>query len=422
MNRTISAIKKEILLLVRDPGGLALLFLMPVALVVVMTLIQDITFRKIDEKKLTLLLLDLDQDILGKYITEGLSESGYFIIDEKIDGDIPGEQELISAVAEGDYQIGIVINKGATGSVRENAEALMKRILEPDEIAKSTHNTGTISIYFDPIIRLSFKQTIVSNLENLVTQTESRILFETISENLKEILPGFGQIDIRQESSISLEQSYASESDRQIMPNSVQHNIPGWAIFAMFFIVVPLTGNIIREKSEGISFRLHMFPASRMVLLNAKLLVYLLVCLIQFIVMILIGVYVFPYLGLPSLEIGTHLAALFILTIFTAISAIAYGLAIGYVVRTHDQAATFGTVSVIILSAIGGLWVPTFVMPEVMQKISSLSPMNWSLEGYYAIFLRGGGLIEIWPSLVRIGIFSLFALVIAWLSSKLKTN
>ena len=42
------------------------------------------------------------------------------------------------------------------------------------------------------------------------------------------------------------------------------------------------------------------------------------------------------------------------------------------------------------LVAMGRIWVPSYVMPEVMRNISAFSPLNWSLEGFYKLFLRGG--------------------------------
>jgi ABC-2 type transport system permease protein len=66
------------------------------------------------------------------------------------------------------------------------------------------------------------------------------------------------------------------------------------------------------------------------------------------------------------------------------------------VATTHEQAATFGSVSVIILAALGGLWVPVFMMPGAMQAISNLSPLNWGLEGFYRIFLHGEGILGVW--------------------------
>jgi len=43
---------KEILLLLRDRAGLAMLFIMPMALILIMTLLQDSTFKRLGEKKL----------------------------------------------------------------------------------------------------------------------------------------------------------------------------------------------------------------------------------------------------------------------------------------------------------------------------------------------------------------------------------
>ena len=63
--KILATIKKEFLLLTRDPGGLTLIFLMPLILVVVMALIQDNTFRGWQETKIEVLLVDEDHGSLG---------------------------------------------------------------------------------------------------------------------------------------------------------------------------------------------------------------------------------------------------------------------------------------------------------------------------------------------------------------------
>ena len=57
MNKLRTSVTKEILILIRDLGGLALIFLMPVILIFVMALIQDSTFRKMDETTLSVLFI-----------------------------------------------------------------------------------------------------------------------------------------------------------------------------------------------------------------------------------------------------------------------------------------------------------------------------------------------------------------------------
>jgi ABC-2 type transport system permease protein len=66
--KIIATIYKELLLLVRDPGGMALIFIMPLALVIVMALVQDAPFRDYQELKLDVLLVDMDADSLGNKI------------------------------------------------------------------------------------------------------------------------------------------------------------------------------------------------------------------------------------------------------------------------------------------------------------------------------------------------------------------
>lgn len=46
---------------------------------------------------------------------------------------------------------------------------------------------------------------------------------------------------------------------------------------------------------------------------------------------------------------------------------IGFGIAIGTVAKTQEQSAPFGATAVVILAAIGGVWVPVFMMPRVMQ-------------------------------------------------------
>ncbi|HEX6889838.1 MAG TPA: ABC transporter permease, partial [Chryseolinea sp.] len=73
--KILATIYKEFLLLVRDPGGMALIFIMPLALVVVMALVQDAPFRDYQEIKLDVLMVDLDGDSLSAKVKEAFMDS-----------------------------------------------------------------------------------------------------------------------------------------------------------------------------------------------------------------------------------------------------------------------------------------------------------------------------------------------------------
>jgi ABC-2 type transport system permease protein len=72
MLRLFATIKKDLLILLRDRGGLAIMFLMPMAMIIIMAIIQDAPFKDYQELKIPLLLVNNDTGSLGKQIEKGL--------------------------------------------------------------------------------------------------------------------------------------------------------------------------------------------------------------------------------------------------------------------------------------------------------------------------------------------------------------
>jgi len=71
MHKLWASTYKEFLLLIRDLGGLAILFIMPLILLIIITLIQDNTFKTIKETKIPVLLVDYDKGKVSKSIRNG---------------------------------------------------------------------------------------------------------------------------------------------------------------------------------------------------------------------------------------------------------------------------------------------------------------------------------------------------------------
>jgi len=397
MNRLFASIKKEFLILIRDWAGLGLVFLTPVVLVLVMTLIQDASFRKLDETKITLLYLDKDQDTLGIQVKQGLEKAGFFELITSLKDQDLNEKSLFNEVKKGNYQMGVVISKGSTEAIWARGQQLVRQILlgADAQAVEDTSRKAKIIIYFDPAIKMSFKVTIRNTLENFTSKIEAGILFKALSSELAQYLPEPPATLSDPGGGIIYEEIYASDEYTEIIPNSVQHNVPAWTIFAMFFIIIPLTGNLIMERESGIATRLRVMPGSQLQALGAKITVYVMVGLIQFILLVIFCKLVFPFFQLPSLVLGPEKLALLLMALATTLAATGFSVLVGTVARTQDQAATFGMVSVIIFAAIGGIWVPVFMMTKLMQTASIISPLNWSLDGFYEILLRGGGIREI---------------------------
>src|SRR5690606_28769719 len=75
MRKLMASAYKEVLLLLRDWGGLAILFFMPAVLIITITLIQESTFKAVGESTLPIVLVDNDSDEIGRIVASNLREA-----------------------------------------------------------------------------------------------------------------------------------------------------------------------------------------------------------------------------------------------------------------------------------------------------------------------------------------------------------
>ena len=417
MLRLLSSIYKELLVLIRDRAGLAILFIMPLVLILIMTLIQDATFRTVKEVNISMILVNNDKDSLGEAISKGLYDSKYFQIVEEIDGKKITDSLAKELVARGDYKIGIIIPERATDAIRGNVNALINKSFKsfsiPGVKKRTKKSTVDVTIYIDPATSQSFKNMVLSSLKEFTSQLEIEMFFKNFSEALAQLMPDQKPVQFESFQTIKYQEVYASTTKDEMLPNSVQHNVPAWTMFAMFFIVLPLAGNIIKEREDGSAFRLKTMPGSFVTVMFSKIFVFLGVAFLQFILMLMVGVYIMPLMGLPQLEIGPHKIALGVMAIASGLAATGYGVTLGTIATTHEQAATFGAVSIIIFAALGGIWVPVYVMPHTIRIISQFSPLHWGLNGFYDIFLRGGDISVVLAETLKLLAFFIVMLLIA---------
>jgi ABC-2 type transport system permease protein len=284
----------------------------------------------------------------------------------------------------------------------------------------SFKGVDTVTIFFDPTIKSSFKNAVLSSIREYNYRNETEMVFRTFNQEMAKQFPLYKPPEISYNKGVEFKEVFPSDRVIEKTPNTVQHNVPAWTIFSMFFIVIPLTSSLIQEREESSLFRLLSLPIPYILLLLAKSSVYLIVCLVQCTLMILAGIYILPLFQIPMLSIGDQFFPLALMAFATSLAALGYGLMIGTLSTTHQQAAGFGSVSIIILAALGGIWVPIYMMPEIMRHIALYSPLNWAISGFYSIFLRGGSFINILPEFIKLVAFSLGTVLIAFIYRKFK--
>lgn len=419
------SIKKELLLLKRDFGGLIILFVMPLILVVTVTLIQNSSYQAISDKKLPIILVDNDRGSISDTIKKQINASGTFLWIDKLDGIAITEELAKKEVNKGAYQMALVLPKDLSVDLKAKINQNVERILEDFSLEPTVKTTvreitpKQIHFYFDPATQNTFKEGIKNAIDKMIAQTENQLIYSAFQENLGEgtapLAPGVRDF-------IQFKEMAPKATEQAVKPNSVQHNVPAWTLFAIFFIMVPLSINIVKEKTLGTQVRLRCNPTPTYILLAGKTITYLLICLLQFYAIVLVGYWVFPQIGLPRFDVQGYFVLLTIMTLFAGLAAIGLGILLGTLAKTQEQSSPFGATFVVILAAVGGVWIPVFAMPELMQYVSKLSPMNWALNGYYNILLRNGSIMDIFGELSLLFLFFVLMVTISILYDKKKRS
>jgi ABC-2 type transport system permease protein len=405
MRKFLACLHKETLLLRRDRAGLVMLFCLPIALAVIVTLVQEDAFRTMDGRPTALLLVDQDGEPIARELGELLREGGAFLVQTEWQG-VPLQPDTArQLVREGKSQGCLVIPKGFTAAVRARSAEILSGASEQTPKPSATR----LEISFDPAVRPIIRKALLNGLLRLAQATETRELLgavgrqwgglEAAAAELAEDPAVAPQIDWHPGDLVGLDEPTAPREPQAPLPTSVQQNVPAWTLFAMFMVVIPLAGGLVKERQMGTLTRLRMLPVPAFTLLGAKVAAYLIVCLSQFATMALIGMYVMPRLGTPAFGLGAHLGAVACAALVAGLAATGSGMLIGTLVRTTDQAAIFGSALVVIASALGGVMVPPFMMPGPLRAVSAFSPLNWGLTAFLDIFLRGAGVAQIWPEL-----------------------
>ena len=420
MRTLLATIRKELLELRRDRAGFLVLLVMPMALVLIVALVQDNVMQATGETPIRVLLVDLDNGFLGQAVEKHLRlDGGLELIRKQGDREI-SEEAARKVVVDGDFRFCILIAPGTGAALRDQVRRRAVESFVPTSKPAKPAAPATVPglvLHFDPAVQGAFRTAVVNSLQRVLLGIELRekgaALPDTIERKMRQEIVRF---ELDTEPVLTLKEASDSGGRSSRRPTAAQQNVPAWALFGMFFIVVPVSGALIRERQSGTFRRLMTMPISLAGLLAGKVIAYILVCMAQFVLMVAIGSFALPLLGTSGLVVGPEWPVVGIIALSAALAATGYGIMVGVLARSYEQASVFGAVSIVIAAALGGVMIPVYVMPRSMQAVSVVSPLAWGLNAFQDVFVREGTLRTVGPNLARLALFSLATLSVAWWS------
>jgi ABC-2 type transport system permease protein len=160
---------------------------------------------------------------------------------------------------------------------------------------------------------------------------------------------------------------------------------PSMAIFFLFFTVSFGARSILTERQQGTLGRLLASAASPGAVIAGKALAAFLLGTSSVLVMWLATSLVF------GADWGDPLAVV-VLTVTSVLAAIGITAMVITLARTDEQADGFSALVVFTLALLGGNFVYLAQLPELLQRVSLLTPNGWALRGYVDLVADGGGL------------------------------
>jgi ABC-2 type transport system permease protein len=331
---------KEWLVLSRDVHGLAVLFLMPAAFLVIMSLALSDAFKDDGARKTDFAVLAHDGPKAAESIALSLAGEGF---------------------------------RAAPAPASEAAarESLRKGALGVVLLVAGGSASPTLTVLADPALPptqlIAFQQ---------------RVMGVALG----------ARFDVKRAPTVSIE---VIGNPRGGRPSSVQQNVPAWLIFGMFFVVMPMSALFIVERRDGTLARLVSQRVPFALVLAGKVAPFFAINLVQTVLMLAAGITLVPWLGGEALALPARWDLLAVVAACTSFAAIGWALLVAVCARTLEQATVIGGVGNLLAAAIGGIMVPRFVMPPAMQHATELSPMAWALDGFHAVILRHGTAADI---------------------------
>jgi len=407
MLRQILAItRKDLQVFFKDLGAVTIIFLQPLMFILVMSTALSGLFEPTGDRPIQLLAVNEDRGSQAASVIQQMDDMDAFAVQTSWEDQPLDRERAEQLIVQGKRELALVFPADFSTVLRQlpGEERITTTVEVVTDPANSSQFTGPILGTLQGLIeRATYAAVMPKGLdflfERLAPQTpaDQRAEFKAqVEAALSGGLQGNGQ------PLVTVERKAPAGMPVRQYPNTYQQNVPGYTIYGIFWIVSLLAGSVLEERRVGTFRRLQVAPMSRAAMLAGKLLPYYLINLIQLVIM----------LGASSLIFGMSLgqspAGLVTVSLAVAAAATGLGVLVAALARTDAQVGGLATLLLLTMSALGGSFVPRFIMPAWLRTAGLVTPHAWALDAYQDLLVRGYGLLQVLP---KVGVLAGFALV-----------
>jgi len=369
-------IRKEILLTLKDKGAFFWLFALPILFIVIFSSI----FGSAGSTTYKVPYYDADGSAASGQFLERLGEIKGFVLEAYEGGSL---EEGVKEIKDGSRSYLLVVPAGYGQQVEagQSAEIELYRDVVADEAVA-------------PVLAL---------LDSVSASYHDY--------KLRGILAGMGQneeaIDAIMQPAISIKEV----KENATKTNAVTQIVPGYTVMFVFFIMINMIQNLLKDRRSGMLSRLQGTPMKPIHYLVGMWVPNVLVVLVQSTVLLTFGQLVY------GLQLG-HPLAIALIVLGLAVCATGIGLMLALLVSSENMGIAMVQVIAMGGAIVGGLWFPYEFLPKAVQTIGLFTPQYWAQKGMQDVMIRGMDIGGIGWTLLILFAFGLAGLGVALLRFK----
>jgi ABC-2 type transport system permease protein len=198
----------------------------------------------------------------------------------------------------------------------------------------------------------------------------------------------------------------AAVSELGAQYNSYAHSFAGMGVQFILLMGVDMGVGLLLMRRMGLWKRLRAAPLSRSQLLGSRIASCALIGLIVFAVVYAVAVAFF------GVRISGSVPGFVAVLVAFALLTSSFGLMIAALGRTPEATRGLAILATLLMVMLGGAWVPSFIFPLWLQKVSMWMPTHWAVDGLDAMTWRGLPLqAALLPVAAQLGFTLLFSAV-----------
>ena len=410
----LALVRKDLQLFFSDRRAVILTFAVPIAIASFFGSIFRGAGDNDEPAKIAVAIVDSDGSAISKSILAGIRA------DRSLDTSTPGLDEARAAVRRGDVAVAVVVPPGfgdAAGRafLSQGEKPQVDLLFDPSRGAELAMVRGMLTGHvMEAVGKEVFsgaqgRAIVDETLRQLDTGTMPaetrdtlRILLQSVQRlnQQSDASGGGGGITVP----YSVKESALTGGGINAQYNGYAHSFAGMGIQFLLFAAIDLGTGILLERQLGIWKRFRSAPLSRFTLLAARGASGTIITLLTLLVSFAFAMIVF------NVKIHGSVIGFLAIAIACSIMAATFGLLVAALGNTAASTRRVAGFAVLVMVMLGGAWVPSFIFPAWLQRITVVVPARWAVDGLDAMTWRGLGLdAAIVPTLVLLGFAVLFA-------------